>query len=176
MLNVLIATNKQDKLIYTFITSSRHRNLSLGLFLYSWLNYYCNNTMIYKISIMICVKYLKGSGSNPCTFEFILILNIFKALKSQSLSIFNISNKKTKPMAYAVARLCPCATTGLCIYNQLHPVSRVQQGRQREPSVKTTPFPTFSWILEPLRVEWQNSTPRLTSTPERRRKWKYKFK
>ena len=42
-------------------------------------------------------------------------------------------------------------------------MSRTQQGRQREP-----PFPTFCRIPEALRVEWQNSTPRLTSTPERR--------
>ena len=53
-------------------------------------------------------------------------------------------------------------------WNQLHAVSRTQQGRQREPSVKTLPLSTFCRILEALRVEWQNSTPRLTSTPERR--------
>ena len=29
-------------------------------------------------------------------------------------------------------------------------------------------FPIFCWILEALRVEWQNSTPRFASTPERR--------
>ena len=51
--------------------------------------------------------------------------------------------------------------------NQLHAVSRTQQGRQRELSVKT--LPTFCRILEALRVEWQNSTSRLTSTPERRK-------
>ena len=49
----------------------------------------------------------------------------------------------------------------------LYAVSRTRQGRQREPSVKT-PFPTFCRILEALRVEWQNSTPHLASTPERR--------
>ena len=42
--------------------------------------------------------------------------------------------------------------------NQLHAVFRTQQGR----------FPTFCRILEALRVERQNSTPRLTSTPEQR--------
>ena len=51
--------------------------------------------------------------------------------------------------------------------NQLHDVSRTQQGRQREPSVKTL-CSTFCRILEELRVEWQNSTPHLPSTPERR--------
>ena len=53
-----------------------------------------------------------------------------------------------------------------CIYIFVS-VSRIQQGRQREPSVHTS-FRTFCRILEVLRVEWQNSTPRLTSTPERR--------
>ena len=50
--------------------------------------------------------------------------------------------------------------------NQLHALSRTQQGRQREPNVKT--FPTFCRILEAMRVEWQNSTPRFASTLERR--------
>ena len=53
--------------------------------------------------------------------------------------------------------------------NQLHAVSRTLQGRQREPSVKlNTLFPIFCRILEALRVEWQNSTPRFASTPKRR--------
>ena len=51
--------------------------------------------------------------------------------------------------------------------NQLHTVLRTQHGRQREPSVMTLRSP-LSEILEALRVEWQNSTPRLISTPERR--------
>ena len=73
--------------------------------------------------------------------------------------------------------------------NQLHAVSRTQQGRQRDPSVASEPsVPSepsvasepsepsvqnsaesgFCRILKALRVEWQNSTPPLTSTPERR--------
>ena len=52
-------------------------------------------------------------------------------------------------------------------YNQLHAVSRTWQGRQREPSIKTLRSP-LSAELEALHVEWQNSTPRLASTPERR--------
>ena len=50
------------------------------------------------------------------------------------------------------------------ILNQLHAVSRTQQDRQREPSVKKL----RSLILEALCVEWSNSTPRFASTPERR--------
>ena len=50
---------------------------------------------------------------------------------------------------------------------QLHAVSRSQQGRQREPSVKTLRSP-LSGVLEALRVEWRNSTPRFASTSERR--------
>ena len=46
------------------------------------------------------------------------------------------------------------------ILNQLHAVFGTQRGRQREPSVKTLRSP-----LEALRVEWQNSKPRLVSTP-----------
>ena len=52
----------------------------------------------------------------------------------------------------------------------LHVVSRTQQGRQREPSVKRLASPTFRRILETFRVEWRNSTPRFSSTPERRNK------
>ena len=48
--------------------------------------------------------------------------------------------------------------------NQRHAVSRTQQGRQREPSVKTLRSP----FMEALHVEWQKSTPRFASTPERR--------
>ena len=49
------------------------------------------------------------------------------------------------------------------LFFQLHDVFRTQQGRQREPSVKTLPFPTFCRIQEALRVEWQNSTPRFAT-------------
>ena len=54
--------------------------------------------------------------------------------------------------------------------NQLHAVSRTQQGRQRVPSVKTlrSPLSAFRRVLDALRVEWRNSTPRFASTPERR--------
>ena len=44
------------------------------------------------------------------------------------------------------------------VKNELHTVSRTQQSRHREPSIKT-PFPTFRRVLEALRVEWRNSTP-----------------
>ena len=56
-------------------------------------------------------------------------------------------------------------------HNQLHDVSRTQQGR---PSVKTLRPPLSVGrqesvgCLEALRVEWQNSTLRFASTPERR--------
>ena len=55
--------------------------------------------------------------------------------------------------------------------NQLHAVSRTQQGKQREPSLKTLSSPhiprIFRRILEALRIEWRNSTSRFASTPER---------
>ena len=44
---------------------------------------------------------------------------------------------------------------------QLHAVSLTQQGRQKQ---------HFRRILEALRAEWRNSTPRFASTPERRNK------
>ena len=50
--------------------------------------------------------------------------------------------------------------------NQLHAVSRTQQGRQREPSIKTLHSPLSAEFLEVLRVEWRNSTLRFVSTPE----------
>ena len=46
-----------------------------------------------------------------------------------------------------------------------HAVSRTQQRRQRNPSVKTH---FFHRILEVSRVEWRNSIPRFVSTPEPR--------
>ena len=50
--------------------------------------------------------------------------------------------------------------------NQLHAVSRTQQGRQREPSVRTlrSPLPADFWRHCVL----SSGTPRFTSTPERR--------
>ena len=42
---------------------------------------------------------------------------------------------------------------------QLHTVSRSQQGRQRELSVKTLRSSTFRRILEALHIVWRNSTP-----------------
>ena len=55
-----------------------------------------------------------------------------------------------------------------CELNQFHAVSRTQQGRQREPRGCLNPVPYFPRILEALRVEWRNSTPRFASTPQRR--------
>ena len=43
-----------------------------------------------------------------------------------------------------------------------------QQGRQREPSVKTLCPPLSAEFWRHCFVEWQNSTPRLTSIPQRR--------
>ena len=40
-------------------------------------------------------------------------------------------------------------------------------------SASTTAFFTFRRVLEALRVEWRNSTPHFTSTPERRNVNKY---
>ena len=54
--------------------------------------------------------------------------------------------------------------------NQVHAVSRTQQGRQREPSVRDIPFPNFRRVLEVLCVEWWNSKPRFALTSERRNK------
>ena len=54
------------------------------------------------------------------------------------------------------------------LLNQLHAVSRTQQGRQKEPKVLRQSVPHFCRIREALRVEWQNSTPLFASTPERR--------
>ena len=58
--------------------------------------------------------------------------------------------------------LCTVDLKQIYYINQLHAVSRTQQGRQREPSVKT--------LRSPLSTEFelQNSTPRLASTPERK--------
>ena len=62
--------------------------------------------------------------------------------------------------------------------NLIHAVySRTQQGRQREPSVKTVGngFPTFHRILEALRVEWRNSTPLYASTRNRNKNFNKYF-
>ena len=57
------------------------------------------------------------------------------------------------------------------LHKKKSPVSRTQQGRQRETRVNT-PVPHFlpnsGGMFACLRVEWQSSMPRLTSTPERR--------
>ena len=50
--------------------------------------------------------------------------------------------------------------------NQFHAVSRTQEDRQREPSVKI--LRSSHQNLEALCVEWRSSTPRFVSTPERR--------
>ena len=54
------------------------------------------------------------------------------------------------------------------LFFQLHAVSRTQQGRQREPSVKTLRSQRSARVLEALRVEWWNLMPRFASTPERK--------
>ena len=53
--------------------------------------------------------------------------------------------------------------------NQLHVVFRTQQGRRREPRVKILRSPSvLRRILEALRVERRNSTPRFALTTERK--------
>ena len=49
--------------------------------------------------------------------------------------------------------------------NQLHTVSRIQQDRLRELSVKRQ-FPTFRRIIEALCVEWRNLMPHFALKPE----------
>ena len=79
-------------------------------------------------------------------------------------------------MSFYSCKLCITSNTYwyrvICqFFFQLHTVSRTQQGRQWEPSVNTLRSPLSAEalrILEALRVESQNSTPRFASTPERR--------
>ena len=52
-------------------------------------------------------------------------------------------------------------------FYQLHAVSRTQQGRQREPSVKTLRFPLSAKFWRHCVLSGRK--PRLTSTPERKR-------
>ena len=56
------------------------------------------------------------------------------------------------------------------IFYQLHAVFRTQQGKHREPCVKThrSPLSVLFLVLGPLRVEWRNPTQLFASTPERR--------
>ena len=57
--------------------------------------------------------------------------------------------------------------------NLRHAVSRTQQSRNREPSVKTLRSPVSAellYIYIGLRVEWQNLSPRFASTPEKSKK------
>ena len=51
--------------------------------------------------------------------------------------------------------------------NQLYAVSRTQQGRQREPSVKTLRSRLSTELWRHCVVKWRNSTPRFASKPDR---------
>ena len=52
--------------------------------------------------------------------------------------------------------------------NQLHTVSRTQQGRQREPSVKTLCFPLFAEFWRHCVLSGRTQRRALPATPERR--------
>ena len=72
----------------------------------------------------------------------------------------NLVNTLHSPLSHVLSDVC--LSNGEIKLNQLHAVSRTQQGRQREHNVKTlrSPLSTEFW----MRVEWQNSTPRFHQT------------
>ena len=74
-----------------------------------------------------------------------------------------------RPVSHCVTTIVDnCKYKQIKKINQLYAVSRIQQGRQREPSNKTLRG-VLAW-----RVEWRNLTPLFASIPERRN-WNINF-
>ena len=131
----------------------------------------------FPLPTLVCAEYSVITFIDICYHFCIMDLfidNLIKASLKGVLINFRVLHYTLYYILSALMRSLSCSS-GNCHSillfkkkNQLHAVSHTQQGRKREPSVKTLCSPLSAEYWRRVRVEWQNSTLRLISTSERR--------
>ena len=151
---------KYEQILYAIWSSSRQQPSFTSLFLFSFgIRYLRRN--IYRQAYQVAM--VNGVSQHQVYYSelnaaFCLVTRVRKQsdavlLRHDGLYMYTIIiNKINKSASRCIPHKAGQAEGTQCLY---------------------TPFPTFCRILEALRVEWQNSTPRFASrqlvlTPERR--------